>query len=285
MVSRASGTTCGTNPRQRFDMQELLSGARRGDLQSLGELLQQYRNYLMLLATTQIERRWQAAGQPVRHRAGDDAQGASPLCPVPRPNGAGVAGLAAADPGDAAWRQFVEQHMLAAKRDMRREVSIERCSLAPWRIRPSRLESMLAGGGRVAQRRRAATRRGAWCWPIGWPSCRRSTASARAAEHPRAFVRGNRRAAGSLAGRHAHAVAAGHREAARRVSESRASMIDNLIDHDLRSLAGVACGPPSRIAWRRSWMNTCWGWSAASRSRPKSFWPAIPTWPTGCADT
>src|SRR4029453_5139982 len=50
----AAGPPC---PCAELDVPALLSGAREGDGGSIGELLQYYRNYLMLLATTQIERR------------------------------------------------------------------------------------------------------------------------------------------------------------------------------------------------------------------------------------
>jgi RNA polymerase sigma-70 factor (ECF subfamily) len=106
-------------------MQALLSGARQGNLQSLGELLQRYRNYLMLLAATQIEKRWQSRISPSdivqetmlkahRHFAQFHGQSEQEF----------LAWLRQILLSNLAT--FVEQHMLAAKRDMRREVPIER---------------------------------------------------------------------------------------------------------------------------------------------------------------
>src|SRR5262245_42042609 len=106
-------------------MHALLSGARRGDLQSLGELLDQYRSYLMVLAATQVDRRWQPRISPSdivqetmlkAHRHFGQFQGHT-------------------EPELRAWlRQillnslatFVEQHLLAARRDVRREVPLAR---------------------------------------------------------------------------------------------------------------------------------------------------------------
>src|SRR6188768_1962245 len=42
----------------------ILEDARQGDRQRIGELLSQYRNYLLLLATTQIESRLQPRVSP-----------------------------------------------------------------------------------------------------------------------------------------------------------------------------------------------------------------------------
>ena len=102
----------------------LLMVARAGDNRRLGELLQQYRHYLTLLATTQIEKRLQPRVSPsdivqetmlkaYRHFAQFRGQ---------------------SEPEFRAWlrqilvsnlARFVEQYMLAAKRDIRREVPIE----------------------------------------------------------------------------------------------------------------------------------------------------------------
>lgn len=103
----------------------LISDARRGEKSSIGALLQQYRNYLLVLASSQIEHRLQPRVSPSdvvqetmlrAHKNFGQFRGTT-------------------EPELLAWlRQilvnnlatFVEQHMLAARRDVRREVSIER---------------------------------------------------------------------------------------------------------------------------------------------------------------
>jgi RNA polymerase sigma-70 factor, ECF subfamily len=107
----------------------LISDARRGEKSSIGVLLQQYRNYLMVLASTQIEHRLQPRVSPSdvvqetmlrAHKNFGQFRGTT-------------------EPELLAWlRQilvnnlatFVEQHMLAARRDVRREVSLERLGAA-----------------------------------------------------------------------------------------------------------------------------------------------------------
>ena len=50
------------NPTSSFTA--LVRGARQGDKSSIGVLLQQYRNYLMVLASTQLENRLQPRVSP-----------------------------------------------------------------------------------------------------------------------------------------------------------------------------------------------------------------------------
>lgn len=113
----------------RNDVAALISRARRGSGDSLGRLLQMYRNYLMVLAGTQIERRLQPRMSPSdivqetmlrAHANFGQFRGAS-------------------EPELIGWlrqilvnnlAKFVEQHVLAARRDVRREVSIERLGQA-----------------------------------------------------------------------------------------------------------------------------------------------------------
>jgi RNA polymerase sigma-70 factor (ECF subfamily) len=52
------------NSRLEFDVASALTAAREGDRNSLGDLLTHYRRYLLLLATTQIERRLQPRVSP-----------------------------------------------------------------------------------------------------------------------------------------------------------------------------------------------------------------------------
>jgi RNA polymerase sigma-70 factor (ECF subfamily) len=107
----------------------LLAEARRGDRQSIGELLTQYRNYLLLLATTQIERRLQPRVSPSdivqetmlkAHQHFPQFRGQSERELLAWLRQILVTNLA----------KFVEQYMLAAKRDIRREVSLEQLGAA-----------------------------------------------------------------------------------------------------------------------------------------------------------
>jgi RNA polymerase sigma-70 factor, ECF subfamily len=116
-----------TKPTSSFN--GLIRGARHGDASSIGVLLQQYRNYLMVLASTQLENRLQPRVSPsdvvqetmlrahknfAQFRGGTEAELLGWLRQIL------VNNLA----------KFVEQHMLAARRDVRREVSIERLGKA-----------------------------------------------------------------------------------------------------------------------------------------------------------
>jgi RNA polymerase sigma-70 factor (ECF subfamily) len=107
----------------------LISDARRGDNSSIGILLQHYRNYLMVLASTQIEHRLQPRVSPSdvvqetmlrAHKNFGQFRGTT--------EGELLAWLRQILVNNLA--KFVEQHMLAARRDVRREVSIERLGAA-----------------------------------------------------------------------------------------------------------------------------------------------------------
>src|SRR4051795_11318817 len=107
----------------------LLDRARHGSKSSLGLLLEQYRNYLVVLAATQIEKRLQPRVSPSdvvqetmlrAHKNFGQFRGST-------------------EPELLAWlrqilvnnlARFVEQHVLAARRDVRREVSVERLGAA-----------------------------------------------------------------------------------------------------------------------------------------------------------
>ena len=111
------------NPRD--SIAGLISSARRGDGDSLGRLLQMYRNYLTVLAGTQIERRLQPRMSP------SDVVQETML----RAHANFAQFRGASEPELVGWlrqilvnnlARFVEQHVLAARRDVRREVSIER---------------------------------------------------------------------------------------------------------------------------------------------------------------
>jgi RNA polymerase sigma-70 factor (ECF subfamily) len=114
---------------RRLDVASLLSSARGGNRQSIGELLQQYRKYLLLLATTQIEKRLQPLVSPSdvvqetmlrahRHFAQFHGQSERELLAWLRQ--ILLTNLA----------RFVEQYVLAAKRDVRREVSLDQMQRA-----------------------------------------------------------------------------------------------------------------------------------------------------------
>jgi RNA polymerase sigma-70 factor (ECF subfamily) len=107
-------------------------------------LLQHYRNYLMLLATTQVDRRLQPRVSPSdivqetmlrahRHFAQFRGQTERELLAWLRQ--ILVTNLA----------RFVERYLLAAKRDMRREISIERAGAALAQT-TSRFHALFGGG-------------------------------------------------------------------------------------------------------------------------------------------
>lgn len=107
----------------------LISDARRGDKSSIGVLLEQYHNYLLVLASTQLENRLQPRVSPSdvvqetmlrAHKNFAQFRGHS--------EGELIAWLRQILVNNLA--KFVEQHVLAARRDVRREVSIQRLGAA-----------------------------------------------------------------------------------------------------------------------------------------------------------
>jgi RNA polymerase sigma-70 factor, ECF subfamily len=124
---RRSGTSGSTS--SSTNSQALLSRARHGSKSSLGVLLQQYRNYLVVLASMQIEKRLQPRVSPSdvvqetmlrAHKHFGQFRGTTEQELLAWLRQILVNSLA----------KFVEQHMLAARRDVRREVSIERIGAA-----------------------------------------------------------------------------------------------------------------------------------------------------------
>ncbi len=108
---------------------ERIDDARHCDTSSIGVLLQQYRNYLMVLASTQLETRLQPRVSPSdvvqetmlrAHKNFGQFRGSTEAELLGWLRQILVNNLA----------KFVEQHMLAARRDVRREVSIERLGKA-----------------------------------------------------------------------------------------------------------------------------------------------------------
>jgi RNA polymerase sigma-70 factor, ECF subfamily len=139
-----------SRPASRYpglDLAALLSGARDGDPASIGELLQRYRNYLMLLASTQLERRLQPRVSPSdivqetmlrAHRHFAQFRGHSERELLAWLRQILVTNLA----------KFVERYVLAAKRDIRREISIERAGQA-LADSSSQMHMLLSSGGRT----------------------------------------------------------------------------------------------------------------------------------------
>src|SRR4051794_35550754 len=127
-IKRLSGKSSGSSSRTS-SADALISRARQGSKSTLGSLLEQYRNYLVVLAATQIERRLRTRVSP------SDVVQETML--RAHKNFAQFRGTT--EPELLGWlRQilvnnlahFVEQHVLAARRDVRREVSIERLGAA-----------------------------------------------------------------------------------------------------------------------------------------------------------
>ena len=107
----------------------LIGQARLGSKSSLGSLLDQYRNYLMVLASSQIEKRLRRRVSP------SDVVQETML----RAHKNFVQFRGTTEPELLAWlrqilvnnlARFVEQHVLAARRDVRREVSVQRLGAA-----------------------------------------------------------------------------------------------------------------------------------------------------------
>src|SRR5262245_2572735 len=129
------------NQSENFDVAALLAEAREGDQASLGELLTHYRRYLLLLATTQFEKRLKPRVSPSdivqetmlkaqRHIGQFRGQSEKELL-------AWLRQILA-----TRMAHFIEQHLLAAKRNIRREISLDRFGAALERS-ASHLNSML----------------------------------------------------------------------------------------------------------------------------------------------
>ncbi len=138
---------------------ELLAKAKSGVGDSLGNLLQLYTNYLRLLAASQIDHRLRARVAPSdvvqetfyeAQRDFDQFRGETEREFLAWLRRILVNNLA----------RLVEEHVLAAKRDVRREISLERISAGVERS-TARLEEVLVDQGaspssRVQNRERAA---------------------------------------------------------------------------------------------------------------------------------
>ena len=120
------GTDANTD---RPDFAEQLDKAKLGDKGSIGTMLEWYCNYLTILASTQLDNRLRRRVSPsdlvqetllAAHRDFRDFRGQSERELIGWLRQILVNNLA----------KFVEQHVLAARRDVRREVSIERLGRA-----------------------------------------------------------------------------------------------------------------------------------------------------------
>lgn len=131
------------SPDSSFD--SLLSEARGGDEASMGKLLQQYRNYLSVLAATQFRHRLKSRVDP-----SDVVQDALLRACKHFGQFRGTT-----NPELVAWlrkilvnslAQFVEQHVLAERRDVRREMSIQQIG-ADLEQSTAQLASLLPASG------------------------------------------------------------------------------------------------------------------------------------------
>jgi len=138
VTSSSSKTTCANE-----DFQVLLGRARGGDADSLGELLQWYANYLSILATTQLDRR-------LRRRVNPSDLVQETMLAAHR-DFAAFRGVS--QPEMLGWLRKIlintmhrafATHVKAGKRDIRREVSIDRIS-SQMEESACNLASMLPG--------------------------------------------------------------------------------------------------------------------------------------------
>ena len=132
-------------PESRPSQEQLLRSARAGRPECLGQLLQLYRNYLKLLAATQIDERLRARVSPSDVVQETLLEAHRDFCQFRGRTG----------PEFLAWlrqilinnlMRLVERHVLAQKRDVRREVSLDRIAAALERS-TARLEAVLADQG------------------------------------------------------------------------------------------------------------------------------------------
>jgi RNA polymerase sigma-70 factor (ECF subfamily) len=169
-------------------VERLLDEARQGESESLGQLLQVYRNYLTILATTQLDRRLRRRMNP------SDLVQETMLaahCDFAKFRGS-------TEREFLAWlRQIlinclhhaIETHLNARMRDVRREISVEQVSAAlDWSVvhfaqvladrgpSPNRCTAPIPLSAQVfrpkaalsrseAIRRRSVTGRSTCCWP------------------------------------------------------------------------------------------------------------------------
>ena len=138
VTSSSSESTCANE-----DFLQLLGRARGGDVESLGELLQWYASYLTILATTQLDRR-------LRRRVNPSDLVQETMLAAHRDF---AAFRGASQPEMLGWLRKIlintmhrtfATHVKAGKRDIRREVSIDRIS-SQMEESACNLASMLPG--------------------------------------------------------------------------------------------------------------------------------------------
>ena len=137
--------TAYSNESSSTEIGMMIDQAREGDLTRLGQLLQLYRNYLSVLASSQLDRRLKPRVSPSdivqetmlkAHRAFPEFRGNSERELLVWLRQILVNNLAT----------FVEQHLMTAKRDLRREVSMERIGAA-LEHSTMQLAALLPAGG------------------------------------------------------------------------------------------------------------------------------------------
>jgi RNA polymerase sigma-70 factor (ECF subfamily) len=138
-----------TSQRARADVEALIAGACGGDESSIEELLSHFRAYLTLLASRQIQRRLRPRVSP-----SDVVQETMLRAHL---NFGQFRGRTEREL--LAWlreillsrlARFVEQHILAAKRDIRREVSFERLAAERGEPPPGAKLNLQPGWSRAA---------------------------------------------------------------------------------------------------------------------------------------
>ena len=139
------GSPLVVSTRQQIEIEELIRQARTGTGESLGVLLGVYANYLRLLASTQLDAKLRTRVSPSdlvqetfceAHRDFGQFRGHSESELLGWLRKILVHNLA----------RMVERHVLAAKRDVRREVSLHEIGVAMDQS-ALRLEAVLADGG------------------------------------------------------------------------------------------------------------------------------------------
>ena len=153
---------------------KLLQRARLGNTEALGQVLQLYRNYLTILATTQLDRRLRRRVNPsdlvqdamlAAHSDFAEFQGCS-------------------ERELLAWlRQIlinclhhvIETHLRAKMRDMRREISVEQVGATLDRS-ACNFTQMLADRG-PSPSAPCSSASGPWRWPTSFPASRPSIAT------------------------------------------------------------------------------------------------------------
>ena len=163
-----------SDPSAEVPVVALLQEARRGNTEALGQILQLYRNYLTILATTQLDRRLRRRVNP-----SDLVQDAMLAA-----HGDFSKFRGCSERELLAWlRQIlinclhhvIETHLRAKMRDMRREISVEEIG-ASLDHSAANFTHMLADHG-PSPAPACSSASGPWPWPISSPGSLLSTAT------------------------------------------------------------------------------------------------------------